>query len=159
MTPYEVYDRVSFCVPIGYFGDCYDRYLIRVCEMRESLKIIFYCLQNIEGGVIRAENFKVVPPSRFKMKSSMEALINHFLYYAKGVSLPYLYTYLGIEAPKGEMGVFLDGAGVSKLYRCKIKAPGFAHLQGLNEMVRGHKIADLVTIIGTQDIVSGEIDR
>lgn len=132
MTPYEVYHRIAFKIPVGCFGDCYDRYLIRVQEMRESLRIIFFCLQNINEGVIRSENFKYVAPSKLKVKSSMEALINHFLYFAKGVTLPYIYTYVGIEAPKGEMGVFIDGAASSKVYRCKIRAPGFAHLQGLN---------------------------
>jgi NADH dehydrogenase (ubiquinone) Fe-S protein 2 len=159
VTPYEIYASLRFQVPIGYSGDCYDRYLVRISEMRESLKIIFFCLKQMPSGVVRAENFKIINPSKLEIKSSMEALINHFLYYAKGILLPCLYTYIGIEAPKGEMGVFVDSIGLSKLYRCKIKAPGFAHLQGLNFMVQGHKIADLVTIIGTQDIVFGEIDR
>jgi len=157
--PYEIYNQINFQIPIGYTGDCYDRYLIRIQEMRESLKIIYFCLQKLPNGSIRAENIKTINPSRFNLKNSMEALINHFLFFTKGVNLPILYTYVGIEAPKGEMAVFLDCNGTNKLYRCKIKAPGFTHLQGLNAMAVGHKIADLVTIIGTQDIVFGEIDR
>jgi NADH dehydrogenase (ubiquinone) Fe-S protein 2 len=157
--PYEIYNHIPFQIPIGYIGDCYDRYLIRVQEMRESLKIIYFCLKHLPNGNVRAENIKTINPTRVNLKMSMEALINHFIFFVKGVNLPNLYSYTGIEAPKGEMGVFLDSNGTNKLYRCKIKAPGFTHLQGLNDMVVGHKIADLVTIIGTQDIVFGEIDR
>lgn len=156
---YEIYSKLQFQIPIGYSGDCFDRYLMRMQEMRESLKIIFQCLQNLPLGTIKSENFKLSNPTRFDLKNSMEALINHFLYFAKGLALPALNYYTGIEAPKGEMGLFIEGANSYKLYRCKIKAPGFEHLQGLNVMVKGHKIADLVTIIGTQDIVFGEIDR
>jgi NADH dehydrogenase (ubiquinone) Fe-S protein 2 len=159
MSPYEQYLNINFQIPVGYVGDCFDRYLIRVQEMRESLKIIFNRLNLLKPGALHTENIKVMNPSRSELKLSMEALINHFLFFTKGLELPFLTTYVGIEAPKGEMGVFLNGAGETKLFRCKIKAPGFVHLQGLNFLSKGHKIADLVTIIGTQDIVFGEIDR
>lgn len=157
--PYEIYSQIAFQIPIGYFGDCFDRYLIRIHEMREALKIIFFCLQKLPLGLIKTTNYKISNPIRQEFKTQMESLIHHFLYYSKGFSVKNNSTYISIEAPKGEMGVFLNSNNTSKLYRCKIKSPGFTHLQGLNFMTQGAKIADLVTIIGTQDIVFGEIDR
>jgi NADH dehydrogenase (ubiquinone) Fe-S protein 2 len=157
--PYEKYSQIPFNIPLGWLGDCYDRYLIRIQEMRESLKIIFFCLNNIPKGITKVLDNKIINPSRKDIKISMESLIHHFIYFSKGFNLPYGNTFTSIEAPKGEFGVFLDSKCESRLYRCKIKSPGFSHLQGLHLMARNHKIADLVTIIGTQDIVFGEIDR
>lgn len=157
--PYEVYDKIDFKVPIGTNGDCYDRYLIRVNEMRESCNIIYQCLNQMPYGPIKSNDYKVSPPSRKNIKQSMENLIHHFKYFSEGFSVPKGETYVGTEAPKGEFGVYLVSNGTNKPYRCKIKAPGFAHLQALNHMSKGHMIADVVTIIGTQDIVFGEIDR
>jgi len=157
--PYEIYNQIDFSIPIGNNGDCYDRYLIRIEEMKQSLKIINFCLNNIPKGPIKNENSKYSAPSRIEMKNSMESVIHHFKYYTEGFTLPHGETYTATEAPKGEFGVYLISNGKEKPYRCKIKAPGFGHLQALNEMSRGHMIADVVTIIGTQDIVFGEIDR
>jgi NADH dehydrogenase (ubiquinone) Fe-S protein 2 len=157
--PYEIYDQIPFSVPVGLNGDCYDRYLIRMQEMRQSIRIIHYCINNICGGEIKTDDKKVVPPSRSEMKVSMEALIHHFKYYTQGFNVPKGRTYTTIEAPKGEFGVYLISNGTNRPYRCKIKAPGFVHLQGLDFMAKGHMIADVVTIIGTQDIVFGEVDR
>lgn len=157
--PYEVYDKMEFETFIGTKGDCYDRYLIRIAEMRESLRIIHQCLNTMPNGAIKTENRKVSPPSREEMKTSMEALIHHFKYFTEGFHVPAGETYAATEAPKGELGVYLISDGTANPYRCKIKAPGFAHLQGLNFMSQGHMIADVVTIIGTQDIVFGEVDR
>nr|NP_044782.1 NADH dehydrogenase subunit 7 [Reclinomonas americana]O21270.1 RecName: Full=NADH-ubiquinone oxidoreductase 49 kDa subunit; AltName: Full=NADH dehydrogenase subunit 7 [Reclinomonas americana]AAD11897.1 NADH dehydrogenase subunit 7 [Reclinomonas americana] len=157
--PYDVYDELEFDIPVGTKGDCYDRYLIRVEEMRQSLKLIMQCLNKMPTGVIKVDDKKISPPSRVDMKDSMEALIHHFKLYTEGYSVPIGETYTAVEAPKGEFGVYLVSDGSSKPYRCKIKAPGFSHLQGLNFMSKGHMIADVVTIIGTQDIVFGEVDR
>jgi NADH dehydrogenase (ubiquinone) Fe-S protein 2 len=157
--PYEIYDQLPFNIPVGATGDCYSRYLIRVQEMRESCKIIFYCLNNICSGEIKRNDQKLVPPTRISMKNSMESLIHHFKYYTQNFNVPKGRTYTAIEAPKGEFGVYLISNGSNKPYRCKIKAPGFNHLQGLSFMAQGHLIADVVTIIGTQDIVFGEVDR
>jgi NADH dehydrogenase (ubiquinone) Fe-S protein 2 len=157
--PYELYDNIDFEIPVGSSGDCYDRYLIRVEEMRQSIKIIFETLKLIKEGPIKTDDYKVSPPSRLEMKNSMEAVIHHFKYYTEGFSLPYGETYTATEAPKGEFGVYLISNNTEKPYRCKIKAPGFGHLQALNDMCKDHMIADVVTIIGTQDIVFGEIDR
>lgn len=157
--PYENYDQIPFSIPVGLNGDCYDRYLIRMQEMRQSIRIIDYCINNICTGEIKTDDKKVVPPARSEMKASMEALIHHFKYYTQGISVPKGRTYTTIEAPKGEFGVYLISNGTNRPYRCKIKAPGFVHLQGLDFMARGHMIADVVTIIGTQDIVFGEVDR
>nr|BBH42916.1 NADH dehydrogenase subunit 7 [Marophrys sp. SRT127] len=157
--PYEVYNELDFTIPIGKNGDCYDRYLIRMEEMRQSVSIILQCLNALPPGEIKLDDHKITPPSRKKMKSSMESLIHHFKLYSEGTSVNSGETYTAIEAPKGEFGVFLVSNGTNKPYRCKIKAPGFAHLQGLNMMAKGHMIADVVTIIGTQDIVFGEVDR
>nr|YP_010516711.1 NADH dehydrogenase subunit 7 [Haslea provincialis]UXN44254.1 NADH dehydrogenase subunit 7 [Haslea provincialis] len=157
--PYEVYNELDFDIVVGNHGDCYDRYLIRVLEMKQSIKIIEECLEKIPNGLIKNNDTKVTPPSRIDTKRSMEALIHHFKAYTNGVNVPASETYVGTEAPKGEFGVYLVSNGTNKPYRCKIKAPGFAHLQALEHMSRGHMIADVVTIIGTQDIVFGEIDR
>lgn len=157
--PYEVYDKLSFRTISGTNGDCYDRYLIRLFEMKQSIKIIEQCIDNIPTGPIKSSDNKLTPPSRFELKSSMEALIHHFKYYTNGFNVPANEIYIGTEAPKGEFGVYLVSDGGSKPYRCKIKAPGFAHLQGLDLMSKKHLIADVVTIIGTQDIVFGEVDR
>ena len=157
--PYEVYNKLDFEVPVGTNGDCYDRYLIRVREMRESLKIIEQCLNNIPSGPVKTSDKKITPPTRGELKQSMEALIHHFKFYTQGVVLPFNETYCASEAPKGEFGVYLVSNNTNKPYRCKIKAPGFNHLQALNFMSEGHLIADVVTIIGTQDIVFGEVDR
>jgi len=157
--PYEIYDKLSFKIPVGVEGDCYDRYLIRVNEMRQSLNIIYQCLNQIPEGLIKIDNRKIVPPPRTEMKTSMEALIHHFKLYSEGFHVPQGYMYQAVEAPKGEFGVFLISNGKNKPFRCKIRAPGFAHLQAIDAMSKGHMIADLVTIIGTQDIVFGEVDR
>ena len=157
--PYEVYDRMNFDIPVGLNGDCYDRYLIRIEEMRQSLRIISQCLNNLPEGVVKADDKKLTPPSRSHMKQSMESLIHHFKLYTEGFSVPAGQTYTPIEAPKGEMGVYLVSDGSNRPYRCKIRAPGFAHLQALDFMSKHHMLADVVTMIGTQDIVFGEVDR
>jgi len=157
--PYEVYNELDFDIAVGNYGDCYDRYLIRVLEMKQSIKIIEECLEKIPNGLVKNNDNKITPPSRIDTKRSMEALIHHFKAYTNGVNVPIGETYVGTEAPKGEFGVYLVSNGTNKPYRCKIKAPGFAHLQALEHMSRGHMIADVVTIIGTQDIVFGEVDR
>jgi NADH-quinone oxidoreductase subunit D len=155
--PYDVYEKMDFSVPVGQNGDSYDRYLIRVQEMRESLLIVNQCIENMPQGEIK--NAFISPPKRDLMKHSMEALINHFKLYTEGYDVPKGEAYCAVEAPKGEFGVYLYSDGTSKPYRCRIKAPGFAHLQALDAMSRGHMIADIVTIISTLDIVFGEIDR
>jgi len=157
--PYEIYKKLNFDVPVGTNGDCYDRYLIRVFEMKQSLKIIEQCLEQMPYGPIKSSDKKVTPPSRNVMKQSMEALIHHFKMYTQGIVIPESETYIGTEAPKGEFGVYVVSNNTNRPYRCKIKAPGFNHLQALDFMSRGHLIADVVTIIGTQDIVFGEVDR
>lgn len=157
--PYEIYSKLKFDVPVGTNGDCYDRYLIRVLEMKESLKIIEQCLNLMPIGYIKTNDLKISPPTRIDLKQSMEALIHHFKMYTQGVVVPISETYIGTEAPKGEFGVYLISDNTNRPYRCKIKAPGFNHLQALNFMSKGHLIADVVTIIGTQDIVFGEVDR
>lgn len=156
---YEIYDRLDFNIPVGKNGDCYDRYLIRVYEMYESLNIIKQCLTAFPVGPIKVDDKKITPPERVDMKYSMESLIHHFKLYSEGYNVSENETYACVEAPKGEFGVYLVSDGSNKPYRCKIKAPGFLHLQSLNSMSKGHMIADVVTIIGTQDIVFGEIDR
>ena len=157
--PYEIYDKLNFNVPTGTSGDCYDRYLIRIFEMKESLKIIEQCLNNMPTGLIKSGDKKFTPPSRKDLKQSMESLIHHFKIYTQGFVVPFNEIYMASEAPKGEFGVFLVSNNTNRPYRCKIKAPGFAHLQALDHMSKGHLIADVVTIIGTQDIVFGEVDR
>ena len=157
--PYEIYNQLLFNIPVTNNGDCYDRYLIRIFEMRESLKIIEQCLNNIPAGLVKSNNNKLTPPSRVEIKQSMESLIHHFKMHTEGINIYSNETYIGTEAPKGEFGVYLFSNNTNKPYRCKIKAPGFAHLQALNFMTKGHLIADVVTVIGTQDIVFGEVDR
>ncbi len=157
--PYEIYNELDFEVPIGKNGDCYDRYLIRISEMRQSLNILNQCLNKIPSGNVKIDDYKIVSPTRGLMKNSMESLINHFKLYSEGVNIKKNEVYCAIEAPKGEFGVFLVSNNTNKPYRCHIRAPGFAHLQGLDLMSKGHLISDVVTIIGTQDIVFGEIDR
>jgi NADH-quinone oxidoreductase subunit D len=159
--PYEVYDRVDFDVPVGRNGDCYDRYLVRVEEMRQSNRIIRQCVDWLRAnpGPVMTANHKVAPPSRVEMKSNMEELIHHFKLFTEGFHVPPGEAYAAVEHPKGEFGIYLVSDGANKPFRLKIRAPGFPHLQSLDEMARGHMIADAVTIIGTQDIVFGEIDR
>jgi len=157
--PYEVYSELNFTIPTGFFGDCYDRYLIRVGEMRQSLAIVAQCINLIPEGPVKVNDRKIVLPKRSKMKTEMEALIHHFKLTTEGYHVPKGDTYVAIEAPKGEFGVFLVSNGRTRPYRCKIKSPAFAHLQGLNIMVQNLLLADLVTVIGTQDIVFGEVDR
>ena len=157
--PYEVYDKLRFDVLTGINGDCYDRYVIRVGEMRQSLSILIQCLNNIPKGAVKADDKKITSPSRYDIKNSMESLIHHFKFFTEGISVPRGETYTATEAPKGEFGIYLLSNGTNCPYRCKIKAPGFGHLQGLDTMSKGHMIADVVTIIGTQDIVFGEVDR
>jgi NADH dehydrogenase (ubiquinone) Fe-S protein 2 len=157
--PYEVYSRLNFDVPVGYNSDCFDRYILRVEEMRQSLKIMYQCISLMPEGLIRVDDNKYTPPSRFEMKQAMEGIIHHFKIYSAGFSIPPAIGYVGIEAPKGEFGVYLITDGTNRPYRCKIRAPGFFHLQGIDFMSRDHQLSDLVTIIGTQDIVFGEVDR
>ena len=157
--PYEVYSSVDFDIPVGKNGDCYDRYLCRVEEMRQSVRIMKQCLEDMPDGPVTTADNKVVPPKRAEMKSSMEALIHHFKLYTEGHHVPAGETYTAVEAPKGEFGVYLVSDGTNSPYRCKIRAPGFPHLQALDFMARGHMLADAVAIIGTLDIVFGEIDR
>jgi NADH dehydrogenase (ubiquinone) Fe-S protein 2 len=157
--PYEIYDQLEFDIPIGTNGDCYDRYLIRMEEMRQSIRIILQILNKIPNGPIKLDDKKITNPNRIQIKNSMEALIHHFKYYSENISVNSGETYTVIEAPKGEYGVYLISDGTNKPYRCKIKSPGFLHLQALDFIAKNHMIADVVTIIGTLDIVFGEIDR
>ncbi|MBO6825140.1 MAG: NADH-quinone oxidoreductase subunit D [Sneathiella sp.] len=157
--PYDVYGELDFDIPVGLNGDCFDRYLMRMEEMRQSMKIMEQCLDNMPEGPVLSEDPKVAPPRRTEMKTSMEALINHFKHYTEGVRVPAGETYTAIEAPKGEFGVYLVSDGSSKPYRCKIRAPGFAHLQGMDFLTRGHMLADASAILGSLDIVFGEVDR
>lgn len=156
---YEVYGLLQFDVPVGTVGDCYDRYLVRLEEMRQSIKLIYQCLNLLPKGNVKIEDRKISPPDRDIMKSDMESLIHHFKLYSEGFNVPSGESYVAVEAPKGEFGVYIKSDGSNRPYRCRIKAPGFLHLQGLDFMARGHLIADVVTIIGTQDIVFGEVDR
>ncbi|SCK08239.1 NADH-quinone oxidoreductase subunit D [Vogesella sp. LIG4] len=159
--PYDVYDRVDFDVPVGVTGDCYDRYLVRMEEMRQSNRIIKQCVAWLKAnpGPVITDNHKFAPPSREDMKSNMEELIHHFKLFTEGMHVPEGEAYAAVEHPKGEFGIYLVSDGANKPYRLKIRAPGYAHLAALDEMSRGHMIADVVAIIGTQDIVFGEIDR
>lgn len=157
--PYDVYDEMDFDIPVGKNGDCYDRYLIRVEEMRQSVRIIRQCIENMPDGPVMTEDGKVGPPSRGEMKRSMEALIHHFKLYTEGFHVPAGETYTAVEAPKGEFGVYLVSDGTNKPYRCKIRAPGFAHLQAMDFLCKGHMLADSVAILGAMDVVFGEIDR
>jgi len=157
--PYDVYSLLDFDVPVGTHGDCYDRYLIRIEEMRQSISIIYQCLNSLPDGHVRVDDQKITPPSRARMKHSMESLIHHFKLFTEGVVPSPGSAYVSVEAPKGEFGVYLRSNGTNHPYRCRIRAPGFFHLQGLDHIARGHMIADIVTIIGTLDVVFGEIDR
>jgi NADH-quinone oxidoreductase subunit D len=157
--PYMVYDRMKFDIPVGKNGDCYDRYLVRMEEMRQSVRIIKQCIEQMPGGPASSTDRKVAPPPRAEMKRSMEALIHHFKLYTEGFHVPPGETYTAIEAPKGEFGVYLISDGSNRPYRCKIRAPSFAHLQAMDFLCRGHMLADSVAILGSMDIVFGEIDR
>ncbi len=157
--PYEVYDQLEFSIPVGKHGDCYDRYLVRMAEMRESIKLIIQCIEAMPGGLYRVDDHKISPPERSEMKYSMEAMIHHFKLYTEGYDVPAGETYTAVEAPKGEFGVYLIADGSNRPYRCHIRAPGFAHLQALELMSRGHMLADVVANIGAMDIVFGEVDR
>ncbi|MDX1346862.1 MAG: NADH-quinone oxidoreductase subunit D [Thiomicrorhabdus chilensis] len=159
--PYEVYDKLDFDIPVGSTGDTYDRYLVRVAEMRESNKIIKQCVKWLKEnpGPVIADDHKVTPPSREDAKSNMEALIHHFKLFTEGYTIPTNEAYSAVEHPKGEFGIYMVSDGANKPYRMKVRAPGFAHLASLEEMTKGHMIADVVSIIGTQDIVFGEVDR
>jgi len=157
--PYDVYDELDFDIPVGSTGDCYARYLVRIAEMYESLKIMKQCLNKLPEGPVKANDYKVTPPPRAEMKDSMEALIHHFKLYTEGYHVPAGETYTAVEAPKGEFGVYLVADGSNKPYRCHIRAPGFAHLQALDYISKGHMLADVVSNIGSMDVVFGEIDR
>src|SRR6267142_2858148 len=159
--PYAVYDRMDFDIPVGVNGDCYDRYLVRIEEMRQSNHIVRQCIDWLRKnpGPVITDDHKVASPSRVDMKMNMEELIHHFKLFTEGMHVPEGETYAAVEAPKGEFGIYLVSDGANKPYRVKIRAPGFAHLAALDEMARGHMIADVVAIIGTQDIVFGEVDR
>jgi NADH-quinone oxidoreductase subunit D len=161
MQPYAAYEQVDFDIPVGVNGDCYDRYLVRVEEMRQSNRIIKQCVRWLRdnAGPVMLKNFKVAPPSRMEMKDDMEALIHHFKLFTEGYSVPAGETYSAVEAPKGEFGCYLVSDGANKPFRCKLRAPGFAHLSAIDEIVRGHMLPDVVAVIGTLDIVFGEIDR
>ncbi|MGB1107345.1 MAG: NADH-quinone oxidoreductase subunit D [Parvibaculales bacterium] len=157
--PYEAYSDVEFSVPVGKNGDCYDRYVMRMDEMRESVKIMRQCIANMPDGPVSSQDGKIVPPKRAEMKQSMEALIHHFKLYTEGYHVPEGEVYAAVEAPKGEFGVYLVGDGSNKPYRCKIRAPGFAHLHALDYLSRDHMLADVSAILGSLDIVFGEVDR
>lgn len=160
-TPYDAYAQMDFDIPVGVNGDCYDRYLCRIAEMRESNRIIQQCVQWLKAnpGPVITSDHKYAPPKRVNMKSGMEDLIHHFKFFTEGMHVPEGETYTAVEHPKGEFGIYMISDGANKPYRLKIRAPGFAHLQGMDEMARGHMLADVVAIIGTQDIVFGEVDR
>jgi NADH-quinone oxidoreductase subunit D len=157
--PYDVYDELDFDIPTGKTGDCYARYLVRVEEMRQSLRIIHQCIENMPSGAVLAEDHKVTPPRRDDMKTSMESLIHHFKLYTEGFHVPAGATYTAVEAPKGEFGVYLVSDGSNKPYRCKIRAPGFYFMASIDQLSRGHMLADSVAILGSLDVVFGEIDR
>ncbi|MDX5366292.1 MAG: NADH-quinone oxidoreductase subunit D, partial [Alphaproteobacteria bacterium] len=157
--PYEVYSELDFDIPVGKNGDCYDRYLIRMEERRQSLRIMKQCIARMPGGPVHSEDGKVVPPSRAEMKRSMEALIHHFKLYTEGYHVPAGEVYAAVEAPKGEFGVYLVSDGSNKPYKCKIRAPGYAHLQAMDHLCKGHMLADVAAILGSIDIVFGEVDR
>ncbi|TDH39093.1 NADH-quinone oxidoreductase subunit D [Pseudohoeflea suaedae] len=161
--PYECYSEMDFEIPVGLNGDCYDRYLIRMQEMRESVKIMKQCVEQLMGkekvGPVSATDGKIVPPKRGEMKKSMEGLIHHFKLYTEGYHVPEGEVYAAVEAPKGEFGVYLVSDGTNKPYRCKIRAPGYAHLQAMDFICRGHQLADVSAVLGSLDIVFGEVDR
>jgi NADH-quinone oxidoreductase subunit D len=159
--PYEVYAELDFDIPVGVNGDCYDRYLVRMEELRQSNRIIQQCVKWLRAnpGPVMVDDHKLVPPSREEMKGDMESLIHHFKLFTEGYPVPAGEAYAAVEHPKGEFGVYVVSDGANKPYRVKVRAPGFAHLSAMDEMVRGHMLADVVAVIGTQDIVFGEIDR
>jgi len=159
--PYAKYDAVDFDIPVGTGGDCYDRYLVRVAEMRQSNRIVAQCVKWLKAnpGPVMVQNFKVAPPSREEMKDDMEALIHHFKLFSEGYCVPAGETYAAVEAPKGEFGCYLVSDGANKPFRVHLRAPGFAHLSSMDEIVRGHMLADVVAMIGTYDLVFGEVDR
>ena len=157
--PYDGYENYAFEIPIGKHGDCYERYLVRIAEIRESVKIMRQAIEMMPAGPVKTIDGKVAPPKRADMKRSMEALIHHFKLYTEGYNVPEGETYTAVEAPKGEFGVYLVADGTNRPYRCKIRAPGFAHLQALDLLTKGHMLADIVANIGSLDIVFGEIDR
>lgn len=159
LNPYEIYENINFNIPIGVNGDCFDRYLIRMEEMRQSVNIIFQCINQLTNNEFKFNDYKITPPNRLQMKQNMEALIHHFKFFSEGMNVSAGETYSPVEAPKGEFGVLVISSGNNMPYRCKIRAPGFAHLQGLNLLTNKYMLADLVTVIGTADIVFGEIDR
>ncbi len=156
---YEIYDWLDFDIPIGQNGDCYDRYLVRMAEIRQSISLVKQCIENMPEGPIKTEDRKISPPPRAEMKTSMEAMIHHFKLYSEGYHVPAGEAYTAVEAPKGEFGVYIVSDGTNRPYRCRIRAPGFAHLQALDFMAKGHMLADVAAIIGSLDIVFGEIDR
>ena len=158
-NPYECYEEFNFKIPVGKNGDCYDRYLCRIEEMRESTNIIMQALEKLPKGPIMTTDSRIGPPKRQAMKTSMEALINHFKLYTEGYHVPSGEVYTAVEAPKGEFGVYLISDGSNKPYRCKIKAPGFVHLQAMNYIIKGHMLADVPAVLGSMDIVFGEVDR
>jgi NADH-quinone oxidoreductase subunit D len=157
--PYEVYDRMDFDIPVGKNGDCWDRYLVRMAEIRESLKIMRQCLEQMPEGPVIVRDQKVAPPSRSEMKRSMEALIHHFKLFTEGLHVPAGEVYAAVESGKGEFGVYLVGDGSNRPYRCKVRSPGYVHLEALDFMAKNHSLADVPSIIGSLDIVFGEIDR
>jgi NADH-quinone oxidoreductase subunit D len=159
--PYECYDELEFDIPVGKHGDCYDRYVVRMEEMRQSVRIMKQCCERLttEPGPVTVENHKTVPPKRAVMKSSMEALIHHFKLYTEGYHVPKGEVYAAVEAPKGEFGVYLVSDGSNRPYRCKIRAPSFVHLQAMDFLCRGHMLADVSAVLGSIDIVFGEVDR
>ena len=157
--PYECYENLDFKVPVGKNGDCYDRYLCRIEEMRESVKIINQCIEKMPKGPVKSIDGKISPPKREDLKQSMEALIHHFKLFTEGYRVPAGDVYASVEAPKGEFGVYLISDGSNKPYRCKIRAPGFSHLQSMDYLIRGHMLADVPAVLGSLDIVFGEVDR
>ena len=157
--PYDCYEQIDFNIPVGKNGDCYDRYLCRVEEMRESVRIIDQCLKNLPKGPIKSMDGKITPPSKKDIKQSMEALIHHFKLFTEGYRVPKDEIYTAVEAPKGEFGVYLILDGSSKPYKCKIRAPGFSHLQSMDYLIKGHMLADVPAVLGSLDIVFGEVDR
>jgi NADH-quinone oxidoreductase subunit D len=157
--PYDVYNEMDFKIPVGINGDCYDRYLLRMEEMRESIKIVLQCVREMPEGLVRSEDMKITPPSRERMKKEMEGLIEHYKLYSEGYEVPRGEIYAATESPKGEFGVYIVSEGGSEAYRCRIRSPSFIHLAGLGMLIKGHMIADVVTIIGSLDIVFGDVDR
>jgi NADH-quinone oxidoreductase subunit D len=158
-NPYEVYDEMEFDIPVGAHGDCYDRYLVRMAEIRQSLEIIKQCLERMPAGPVVTDDGKIAPPSRDDMQTSMEAMIHHFKLYTEGYHVPEGAVYRAVESPKGEFGVYLVADGSNKPYRCYIRAPGFAHLQALEALTKGHMLADVPAVLGSIDLVFGEVDR